>query len=162
MPTKWQLCSTDQGRHARAAGSKKTIHNRLSSEFQFWPVLWPPLTTRVAIRRCGVANPGILGKPFVCHPAKRTKCVTEKYRSGVEGLVVSLHPSGNGSLGLRTTNHHDSHVTLLPLWGYASRITDLACRNDEATVTISRRCQGADRVRFTNGTGARIYCAAAR
>jgi hypothetical protein len=76
--------------------------------------------------------------------------VTEKYRSGVEGLVVSLHPSGNGSLGLRTTNHHDTHVTLLPLWRYASHITDLAWRNDEATVTISRRCQGADRVRFTN------------
>jgi hypothetical protein len=122
---------------------KKLVQNRLSSEFDSGGCLWPPLTTRVTIRRCGVANPGILGKPFVCHSAKRTKCVTEKYRSGVKGLVVSLHPSRNGSLGLRTTNHHDTHVTFLSLWRYASRITGLGWRNDEATVTISRQCQGA-------------------
>jgi hypothetical protein len=68
--------------------------------------------------------------------------MAEKYWSGVKGLALNLYASGNGSLCLGTTDHHDTHATLLRLRRCSSG-TGLARRNDEATVVISRQCKGA-------------------
>lgn len=68
--------------------------------------------------------------------------MAEKYWSGVKGLALNLYASGNGSLCLGTTDHHDTHATLLRLRRCSSG-TGLARRNDEATVIISRQCKGA-------------------
>src|SRR5208282_5979195 len=68
--------------------------------------------------------------------------MAEKYWSGVKGLALNLYASGNGSLCLGTTDHHDTHATLLRLRRCSSG-TGLARRNDEAPVVISRQCKGA-------------------
>jgi hypothetical protein len=43
--------------------------------------------------------------------------MAEKYWSGVKGLALNLYASGNGSLCLGTTDHHDTHATLLRFGG---------------------------------------------
>jgi hypothetical protein len=70
--------------------------------------------------------------------------MAEKYWSGVKGLALNLYASGNSSLCLGTTDHHDTHATLLRLRRCSSG-TRLARRNDEATVVISRQCKGVRR-----------------
>ncbi len=39
-----------------------------------------PLATRVAMAKPGIADPRILGEPFVGRPTQRTECAAEKYR----------------------------------------------------------------------------------
>jgi hypothetical protein len=68
-----------------------------------------PLTTRVAIRGGGIADPRILGEPFVFYAAQRTECAAEKHRRRMEGCAVSLHASGNGPPCLGATYHHYTH-----------------------------------------------------
>ena len=71
------------------------------------------LATWVAIRKAGIADPWILGKPFVFYAAQSTECAAEKHRRGMEGRAVNLDTGGNGSPCLGTTDHDDTHVTLL-------------------------------------------------
>src|SRR5450759_514623 len=54
------------------------------------------LTARVAIRSAGIADPRILGEPFVRRPTQRTMCAAEEHRGGVEGCAVSPYAGGNG------------------------------------------------------------------
>ena len=67
------------------------------------------LTARVAVRGAGIADPRVLGEPFVVLAAKRAKDATEKYWHGTEGRAVNLHASGNGPLCLGATYHHHTH-----------------------------------------------------
>ena len=67
------------------------------------------LTTRVAIRGGGIADPRILGEPFVHRPTQRTMCAAEEYWGGVEGCAVSLNAGGNGPPCLGATYHHYTH-----------------------------------------------------
>ena len=79
---------------------------------QPWRLGDQPLATRVAIRSGRIADPCILGEPFMLFGAQRAECAAEEYWGGVKGLAVSLYASGNGSLCLWTTDHYDAHVTL--------------------------------------------------
>src|SRR5664280_2611798 len=76
---------------------------------QPWRLGDQPLATRVAIRGGGIADPRILGEPFVRRPTQRTGCAAEEYWGGVEGCAVNLHASGNGSLCLGAEDHHYTH-----------------------------------------------------
>jgi len=67
------------------------------------------LTARVAIRGGRIADPRVLGEPFVFYAAQRTECAAEKHWRGVEGRAVNLHASGNGPLCLGATYHHHTH-----------------------------------------------------
>ena len=67
------------------------------------------LTARVAIRSAGIADPRILGEPFVRRPTQRTMCAAEEYWGGVEGCAVSLNAGGNGPPCLGATYHHYTH-----------------------------------------------------
>src|SRR5665647_2893104 len=78
------------------------------------------LATWVAIRKAEIADPCILGKPFVFYAAQSTECAAEKHRRGMEGRAVNLDTGGNGSPCLGTTDHDDTHVTLLLSRGRAS------------------------------------------
>jgi hypothetical protein len=86
------------------------------------------LTTGVAIRGGGIANPRILGEPFVRRPTQRTSCAAEEYWGGVKGLAVSLYASGNGPPCLGATNHHYTHwaapsLALVPI-GYSAYVNE--------------------------------------
>jgi hypothetical protein len=73
------------------------------------------LTTRVAIRGGGIADPRILGEPFVWHATQWTKRAAEEYGGGVEGCVVSLYVGGNGPSRLGAEDHHYTHLAAPPL-----------------------------------------------
>ena len=66
-----------------------------------------------------IADPCILGEPFVFYAAQRTESAAEKHRRGTEGRAVNLDTSRNGSPRLGATDHDDTHVTLLLLRGCA-------------------------------------------
>ena len=67
------------------------------------------LTTGVAIRGGGIADPRVLGEPLVRRPTQRTGCAAEEHGGGVEGCAVSLYASGNGSPCLGAADHHYTH-----------------------------------------------------
>ena len=67
------------------------------------------LTTGGAVCGTGIADPRILGEPFVRRPTQRTMCAAEKHRRGVEGCAVSPYAGGNGPPCLGATYHHYTH-----------------------------------------------------
>ena len=67
------------------------------------------LTTGGAVCGTGIADPRILGEPFVRRPTQRTKRAAEEYWCGVEGCAVSLNAGGNGPPCLGATYHHYTH-----------------------------------------------------
>ena len=86
------------------------------------------LTTGGAVCGTGIADPRILGEPFVRRPTQRTSCAAEEYWGGVKGLAVSLYASGNGSPCLGAADHHYTHwaapsLALVPI-GYSACATE--------------------------------------
>ena len=67
------------------------------------------LTTRVAIRGGGIADPRILGEPFVRRSAQRTMRAAKEHGGGVEGCAVSPYTGGNGPPCLGAEDHHYTH-----------------------------------------------------
>jgi hypothetical protein len=67
------------------------------------------LTTRAAISGGRIADPRILGEPFVHRPTQRTMCAAEEYWGGAKGLAVGLYAGGNGPPCLGATYHHYTH-----------------------------------------------------
>src|SRR5664279_4668011 len=95
---------------------------------QPWRLGDQPLATRVAIRSGRIADPCILGEPFMLFGAQRAECAAEEYWGGVKGLAVSLYASGNGSPCLGAADHHYTHwaapsLALVPI-GYSACATE--------------------------------------
>jgi hypothetical protein len=72
--------------------------------------------------RFGVADPSLLGEPFMLDPTNRAVDPREKHRHGLEALAIGSQTGGNVPSGLGASHHDGSHWPLLAFLVAATRL----------------------------------------